>query len=732
MNKSLLFSLAFLVAFGVSGVEAQQAALMLQNSDAALCHHDNQAWSLAKTAGSDTAASGDTVEWTINAVRGTLSDRTLSVVGFVSIENLGSGPATIGNIVVNLQRQRSVLVSTNKKGKPQYKDQWVSASVDLADATHADAAASANMVAKSSQEDVVGNSQWNNPPTYEVSGARGRFWKNAASGRLSFTDVDANTVWAITPQQSIAPGATVDLLFHAEFNNSVLAVPQGEQVRVEVLVSFGNASGNAGGQNIDIDGSGAVEANEASVRTLFARLMRNVPVLETCNAVVTVTDSGPTTTGDATASEFDDGGLGGGAVVSDSSTFNVSAKVDGGEAGGSVTNTAQLAGHACQASVIVDFVAVGVDPVTGETIFEPVYFTFDCGAAVALQAASTVAVAADVVDPPPPTGPFQVGDYVTYSPADYHGSGAPGQLFDTFYALAFTPFGGLTLGINDGGGPFHHARWSNDVAGTAALKAFLDGSGPNGAFTVDLTNPTDSSGGTVAKQTAALAINSQFNLFGLTESEFNDFSDLVLCNLVGGSQIGSWTLTSNQAAFLNGAPIWLLLDDAGFALSSNMLSPYASSFDQLNELVTALNLSFHNGVPSAFAQAHLCVGGGGGGGLLSRAAGRRTQLLLRRFRPSRRSRSCDLQEPARHCSDDGRFARWSRSSSDARRNRRFSAAVSDCSPPSCTFASSTSSCCSSSCRRCRSRASRSARRRCFHCSSQPGRGSPDCERSRLV
>lgn len=614
MNKTLLYSFAFVLAFGHQTAQAQQAALALQNSDAALCHHENWPWSLTKTADPETALSGETVVWTIDAVRGARSDLTLSIVGFVSIENTGDAPATIGNIVVNLQRQRVVQTGSNKKGKPQYQNQWVSASVALADATHGDAAAFADLVAKSSQEEVVGNSQWNNPATYAVSGARGRFTRNLASGRLSFTDVDSNTVWAITPQQSIPPHATVDLLFHAEFNNSVLAIPAGEQVRVEALVSFGNANGggNSGGTNLDINGSGAVDADEANVRTLFARHLRVVPGVQTNNAVVTLTDDGLTTTGDATAGEFDDGGLGSGAVFGDSSTFSVSATVDGGDAGGSVTNTAHLVGHASQVSVVVDVVPVGVDPVTGETIYQWVYYTFTCGSAVALQATSIVPVAADVVEPPPP-GPFQLGEFITYTPVDYQGAGEAGLLVDIYFAVAFAPFAGLTLGINDGAGSYHHARWTNSVAGTTALKTFLAGDGPNGPFTVDLTNPTDNSGGTLAKQAAALALNAQFNLLGLTPAEFSDFSELVFCNLVAGSQVGSWTLTGSQAAFLNGLPVWLVLDDAGFALGSGILAPYANTFDEMNELVTALNLSFHNGVPSAFAQTHLKVFEFGGG-----------------------------------------------------------------------------------------------------------------------
>ena len=62
--------------------------------------------------------------------------------------------------------------------------------------------------------------------------------------------IDDDTYGALSrhfsPQQVIAPGAHVDLVYQANFNNSILAIPAGELTRLEVIVSFGNAGARGG------------------------------------------------------------------------------------------------------------------------------------------------------------------------------------------------------------------------------------------------------------------------------------------------------------------------------------------------------------------------------------------------------------------------------------------------------------------------------------------------------
>ena len=150
------------VAFAGKTPAPPQASLVLGGSDAALCHANDTAWTLTKTADvvdSDddaNAVTGDQIEWTVTATRGATSDDELSVVGYVEITNSGVGNATIGNIVVNLQRK----VGTK----------WVSAAANVSDATLGDAAIKANIVAAASQELA-------SAANYDVSGAKGTFYE---------------------------------------------------------------------------------------------------------------------------------------------------------------------------------------------------------------------------------------------------------------------------------------------------------------------------------------------------------------------------------------------------------------------------------------------------------------------------------------------------------------------------------------------------------------------------
>src|SRR5207244_3528611 len=98
--------------------------------------------------------------------------------------------ATIGNIVVNLQ---------TKSGS-----NWVGKSADVADATNDDAATVAHVDAHASSE------------------GKSTFTENTASGSLKFMDANSNTVFSLVPEKTIAPGATVNLLFVASFDNRVL------------------------------------------------------------------------------------------------------------------------------------------------------------------------------------------------------------------------------------------------------------------------------------------------------------------------------------------------------------------------------------------------------------------------------------------------------------------------------------------------------------------------------
>ena len=76
------------------------AAVVALESRASLLQTSDTAWTLTKTSAVDTGAK--TVTWTINSTKGATTGGKLTVDGYLDVFNLGTGPATLGNIVVNL------------------------------------------------------------------------------------------------------------------------------------------------------------------------------------------------------------------------------------------------------------------------------------------------------------------------------------------------------------------------------------------------------------------------------------------------------------------------------------------------------------------------------------------------------------------------------------------------------------------------------------------------------
>jgi len=390
----------------------------------------------------------------------------------------------------------------------------------------------------------------------------------------------------------------------------------GTSYRVEALVTFGNAGLRGGGgataSSIDVDGNGSLSADEANVRTVPCRVtLAPLPAApEECNGTVTVSDleTDVTTTGTVTASNPQNFGS---IHISDTTSFEVSVEVNSGTDGGTICNAASLTGASDGGTLAVitgytpdEFVDVTPDDLSDNPVnigHLPIYATYTCcvGADLSAEACADVG-------PLPPEG-FKDGDYCTYSQGGFQGKGVPGDLYDANFLAVFP--GGLTIGIADDVGPKHNATWT-EFAGQTALKSFLGGGGTSAALTADTLNATSVSGGTLANQTAALTLNVGFNDAGVTVAPDNDpkFGDLTLCNLAAGSVIGSWTLTAAQAAALNGTAIRQVLADANTALSGSGLPDYVvGSFGNLNQLVSALNVSFHECKVSAFATTYLCV-----------------------------------------------------------------------------------------------------------------------------
>src|SRR5262249_794654 len=86
---------------------AGQASITLTGCDAKYCYTHNNTWTLTKEVTNttvDPATGKGTVTWTITANKDSSAAASFTVHGTITVTNTGTAPATIGNIVVNLQK----------------------------------------------------------------------------------------------------------------------------------------------------------------------------------------------------------------------------------------------------------------------------------------------------------------------------------------------------------------------------------------------------------------------------------------------------------------------------------------------------------------------------------------------------------------------------------------------------------------------------------------------------
>lgn len=562
-----------------------QASITLTNSGAKYCYvHDNK-WDLTKEVTGNTidANTGSgTVTWTVTATKDSSGAPTFCVQGGLTVKNTGSAPATIGNIVVNLQKPNSPKKGSNAS--------HVSIAADVADATNGDAATSAKIVAAGSQENVATNTAWGTS-NYAVSGAQGTFTETAGSGALEFTDASNNTVFSLVPQPVIPVGGSITLLYTAEFQTSVLPAP-GTLLRVEAMVSFGNAGARGGSgataTSIDINGNGSIDDDEANVRTVPSRVtMAALPAApEETNASVTVDDPGVTTTGTVTTSNpsgFDAFP----ATVSETTSWEVSVDVESGTEGATVCNAAELAGEANGGTLNV---IVGYDT-TDPLNPIPIYATYECAAAAEGSASACVTIG------PPDDSTVENGDYCTFSQGGFGGNGYPYNLLNTNFATIYPS--GVEAGIPGAGGYSMKFTEAAHIGGPKGKNGdgkgdYLPAGETAGALTADLVNPTSSSSGVFGGQVLALKLN-----IALSDAIVNpaDFGGLYYCD---------------ASSSLNGQTVRQILAAAETALGGGAL-PSGYTYPTLADLCANLDLSFDGkstdfpncGVASAWALQYL-------------------------------------------------------------------------------------------------------------------------------
>ncbi len=507
------------------GLGVPRASVFLADASGTLSQTSDTAWKLTKTGTVDTTTK--TVTWTITATQGATVAGHLVVAGFLIVGNTGGAAATIGNIVVNLQTREG----TN----------WVTRSSDVADATHGDAATTAKIDAHASSEDL------------------GTFTENSASGSLKFMDAKTNTMFSLVPRVTLAPGAALNLLFAAAFDNNVLKLPVGTPVRAEVIVSFGNSTSHfPSAPNVDINGNGLIDADEAWVRSVPSRLGLTVPAQQATNANPTITDASSdiATTGTVTFSNA--------TFTIGPTTGTVSVHYDGGTSGGSITNCAHLTG-------------------TGSTTMVG-GFQFPIVSGVSLQACNTQSIGATTCTPGTAGCGWKDGDVKTYGQGSWSTDPAVNAIVVAHFFNVYLFF---EVGIPGSAG--FSMTFNDDVH----LTAYLPASGVPGRLTADLNDPISSSSGAFGGDVSALKLNVDFADAGFTSGSAPvRFGDLTICGL---------TTTPGY----NGSSVRQYLAAANTALGGGAA---AYSYVDLDALTANLNVSFDGGSATSFAQDHLVNG----------------------------------------------------------------------------------------------------------------------------
>ncbi len=498
-----------------------RASLSLRRADATLTQTSDTQWDLTKVG----SLGGATVTWQVNATQIATVSGLLIFNGIFEVDNKGNAGATIGNIVVNLQTK----VGTK----------WVTKSTVAADATQDDAATAANTTI-------------------------GTFTEDTASKRLLFTDASTNSTFALVPQVTLAPGSTTRLLFSASFDNNVLALATGSQVRAQIVVTFGNAkaTGNSS-TNLDINGNGIIDSDEAAVQSVDAYNTTTVPAQTPSNSVVTLSDSVSdiTTTGTVTFSNP--------VININGTSATVVVNYNGGTEGGMITNCAHLTGSGQTATV------------SGSN--------FPNVTPIDLTACNTQMIGPHVCTPGAPGCGWMDGDVVSYGQANWGGDPtvdpAAALLVSQFGTVY--PFSVVEIGIAGAAG------FSALFTSAAAILTYQPAGGVNGPLNADLLDPTSTAAGAFGGYVLALQLDVDFAQAGLLSNTSGlTFGDLRLCNLaqttLNGMTIRDFTVLVNTA------------------LGGGGTSGY--TYDELANLSESVSIAFIGGTPTLFAQEHIVSG----------------------------------------------------------------------------------------------------------------------------
>ena len=252
------------------------------------------------------------VNFPIIVTKGDLTNNVIKVIADIRLGNTGNQDATIGNVILDLQKLH------NNAGVLH----WDSLSVDVADATIGDAAV-------------------------QVRNAAGVFKQNTASKFLEFMigtipaassgradgPIETYSIAFINPEQVVAPGQTVDLRVCGQFNNNILGLVPGDILRAQLLIAYGNAA-DVRAFNVDINGNGIIDADEAQVGHKFILSKQTLPTTINTDDAVMLTGPFMSVTNPVSFWNFNNGGLGSGLTLGSGDpygtvyNFNVSLNVN--------------------------------------------------------------------------------------------------------------------------------------------------------------------------------------------------------------------------------------------------------------------------------------------------------------------------------------------------------------------------------------------------------------------
>ena len=560
-----------------------QASVTLSGCSSADCYVNNANWFLGKCEGPNCVSqfpltpvpntsfsggqgqtpaadgSSQTLNWNVRVQSVSLSATTLKVFGFLNVTNTGSAPAYLSNFVVNLQ---------NKNG-----NKWPSVAADML---------SVGQQANTTSVNICASADSNNASSFSLTSGR--------SGPLSLYDPTNNDLIAFN--FNLTPGQSQVLLYEADFNIEGLGL-NGQQLRVEAIVTFSNAGVRGGSgsvctnpNHLDINNDGSYTADEYYYRSVPCRTTINVPAQPTTdNATVTLSDptsplNAPVFTADNLFSE--PAGLtwvilDPNAVVNVSSASTTIGAGSGSQAisypADGTLNTFGVTANASVSDVNANNApAAGLDncaKLTGTedsfTLPDPTNplgpgFTFTCNEATKLEACAWPLFTAVA----PPTQ----GGGCTLSQGGWGSSPKWGAFLAANFATVYP--NGVTVG----------GKYTMKFTSAQAVRNYLPAKKTPAALTQSLNNPTKSASGVFGGQVLTLQMSVDFGTH----------------NIIGWTGISGLYYVGNTNSCEYGRTVSQILADANTLLGGGTISslpanaPAACTLAQMNDIGTMNNL----------------------------------------------------------------------------------------------------------------------------------------------